>query len=182
MYGLCLQNMSFARKATFVYMYDLWNLSWLCVTIRILCVSNLCIRGTTFAHIATYASRCTLIASTCQCQLRVSIFKVVMTFDEVLACPSCCDELRWSIRLLQPSWLVAPEDLSVGFDLPSFLSDNLDFSLVCPSWRMWSSVFSLQRSWLPIGPSISSFIEGSAECSYLNSVCLLGDFYLLNPV
>ena len=73
--------------------------------------------------------------------------------------------LRWPsmgyYTVLRPSWFVTPEDLSKGCDIPSFLCSNIDFRLCRPSRRMQSSVFSLWRSWLPIGPSFLSCLEAS---------------------
>ena len=85
-----------------------------------------------FTRKATYASRFFLIASTWRWQSMDASFKVAMTVDGVLDCSSRCDGCRWSIRLMWPSWLVAPDDLSEGYDLPSFLYDDLDFRLGRP--------------------------------------------------
>ena len=168
-----------------VWLFMPSNLLRMCTALR---VSNLCIWGTAFARKATYASRSFLIASTWQWQSMVSIFKFAMTVYGVLDCTSLCDNRRWSVRLLPPSWFVAPEDLSEGCDIPYFLCDNIDFRLGSPSWRMRSSIISLRRSWLPIGPSFLSCLEDSAVI-FLQRWSVRfktrpspDDDYLLNPV
>ena len=120
-----------------------------------------------FARKATYSSGSFLILSTWQCHSMDAISKVVITVNEVLDFSSRCNDRRFSVRLLRPSWFFAPEDLSEGCDITSFLCNNLDFQMSLPSWRMQYSVFSLQWSRIPIGPFFSSGIEGYAERTIL---------------
>ena len=158
---LCVRDTTFALEATCAYKY-IFACKQLMRTRYDLCArGKVCVRGTTFARKATCASRSFLIASTERWQSMVSSFKFSMTVDGVLERLSRCDDLRWIVRLLQPSWLVAPGDLSKGCDLPCFLRDDLELQLGRPSRKMWSSVFSLWRFWIPIGPSLSSCLEDS---------------------
>ena len=53
--GLCIRNISFAHKATLVYMYELCALSNLCIRVRLCSYSDLFRMYTTCALEATYA-------------------------------------------------------------------------------------------------------------------------------
>ena len=149
---------------------------------------NLCIWGTNFARKVTYASWYLFIASTWRWQLMVSSLKFVMTVDGILERSSRCNDRQWSVRLLWPSWFVALNNLSKGCDLLSFLCDDLDFGLGRPYRRVWSSVFSMQWSWLLIGPSFLCCLEASVVIFLWHwSVWFKprpspDDDYLLNPV
>ena len=73
MYRLWVQNTSFARKATFAYVYNLWALSSLCIWIHILCTSKLLRMYTTCALKETYAYEYGFARKSTYC-VRVQLF------------------------------------------------------------------------------------------------------------
>ena len=163
-------NMSLCVKQLNAYIYNL------CAR------SDLYVRVTHFARKATYASRSLSIVLTWIWQSMDDSFKVLMTVDGLLDCSSRCNDHRWSIRLffdrpdsfprriclkdtifrllfatiLTSDWAV----LFKGFDLPSFLCNNLGFWSGRPSCLV-----------LRVLPNVQFYFH-----------CPLDNFYLLNPV
>ena len=217
LYILCVGNTSLAQKATFACVYDLCALSGLFVRKRLLRINDLMRTYTTYALGVTYVYEVRLLRVTrlilqglswtcrrgddstayprCFFTLRWPLDGVLDDYSIVPICRpgGSVQRMRSSVfslylTIFWASWFVAPEDLSKGCDLPFFLRTDLDFWWGLPPRKMWSSVFSLPRSWLLIRPSFSFGIEASVVIFLRRwSVRFKTwpspyDDYLLNPV